>query len=104
MLLNPKVIIEVLSPTTEAFDRGEKFLRYRTYLESLTDYIVVAQDKPLIEHFSLQSDGKWVIAATATDLAETVALPSIDCALNLGDVYDRIVFPVEEEEPPSDNE
>src|SRR5215216_3648096 len=52
VLLNPKIIIEVLSPSTEAFDRGEKFLRYRTYLESLTDYIVVAQDYALIEHFS----------------------------------------------------
>ena len=49
VLTNPTVIIEVLSPTTGEFDRGEKFIRYRTYLPSLQDYLVVAQDKPLIE-------------------------------------------------------
>ena len=63
-LLNPQVIIEVLSPDTEAFDLGEKFRRYRTYIESLTDYVLVAQDQPLIEHFARQENGQWVIAAT----------------------------------------
>jgi Uma2 family endonuclease len=92
VLINPKVIIEVLSPTTEAFDRGEKFLRYRTYLDSLTDYIVVAQSMPLIEHFARQANGQWVIAATATELADTVVLDSIGCTLRLSDVYDRVVF------------
>ncbi|MEK6324491.1 MAG: Uma2 family endonuclease [Acidobacteriota bacterium] len=93
VLLNPKVIIEVLSPTTEAFDRGEKFLRYRTCLDSLTDYVVVSQSMTLIEHFERQTNGQWVIAATATELSETVTLSSIDCALRLTEVYDRIVFP-----------
>lgn len=92
VLINPKVIIEVLSPTTEAFDRGEKFLRYCTYLDSLTDYIVVAQSMPLIEHFARQANGQWVIAATATELADTVVLDSIGCTLRLSDVYDRVVF------------
>jgi Uma2 family endonuclease len=91
VLINPKVI-EVLSPTTEAFDRGEKFLRYCTYLDSLTDYIVVAQSMPLIEHFARQANGQWVIAATATELADTVVLDSIGCTLRLSDVYDRVVF------------
>jgi Uma2 family endonuclease len=107
VLLNPQVIIEVLSPTTEAFDRGEKFLRYRTHLESLTDYVVVAQNRPLVEHYSRQANGQWLIAAPAIDLADTVALTSIGCALSLRDVYDRIVFPApedEDEEPaPSTN-
>lgn len=48
VLLNPTVVIEVLSPTTEAFDRGEKFWRYRTYLSSLTDYLMVSQSMPMI--------------------------------------------------------
>ena len=100
VLLNPKLIIEVLSPTTEAFDRGEKFLRYRTYLDSLTDYVVVAQSMPLVEHFELQN-GQWVIAATATELSETVVLSSIGCTLRLSEVYDRIVFPEETPELPS---
>jgi len=101
VLLNPKVIIEVLSPTTEAFDRGEKFLRYRTYLDSLTDYVVVAQSMPLVEHFERQPNGQWVIATTATALSETVALNSIDCALRLSEVYDRIVFPAPLDDEPT---
>jgi len=102
VLLNPKVIIEVLSPSTEAFDRTEKFARYRTYLDSLTDYILVAQSEPLIEHFARDETGQLVIAATATDLSESVVLNSIGCTLRLVDVYDRIVFPeamLEESEP-----
>lgn len=104
VLLNPKIIIEVLSPTTEAFDRGEKFLRYRTYLESLTDYVVVAQSMPRVEHFTRQPNGKWLIAVSATDLTESVALSSIDCELRVRQVYDRIVFPApaDEEPDPSD--
>ncbi len=102
VLLNPKVIVEVLSPTTEAFDRGEKFLRYRTYLDSLTDYVVVAQSMPLVEHFERQPNGQWVIAATATELSETVVLGSIDCTLRLSEVYDRVVFSVPSDDvPPS---
>jgi len=105
VLLNPKVIIEVLSPTTEAFDRGEKFLRYRTHIESLTDYLVVAQDRPLIEHFARQSNGQWVIAATATEISQSVELTSIDCVLPLSEVYDRIVFPApsDEDADPADS-
>jgi Uma2 family endonuclease len=97
VLLNPQVIIEVLSPTTEAFDRSEKFLRYRTHLESLTDYVIVAQDRPLVEHYSRQAKGQWLITY-ATDLANTVMLTSAGCALNLRDLYDRIEFPPPEDE------
>ena len=106
VLVNPTVIIEVLSPSTEAFDRGEKFVRYRTNLESLTDYVVVAQNRPLVEHFARQPNGQWVIAATATELSETVVLSSLGCTLRLSDVYDRIVFPepAEEEPTPPDTE
>ncbi len=92
VLLNPKVIIEVLSPSTEAFDRGEKFARYREHLDSLTDYVVVAQSQPLIEHFAQDENGQWVIAATATDLSASVVINSIGCTLKLSEVYDRIVF------------
>ena len=92
VLLNPKVIIEVLSPSTEAFDRGEKFARYREHLDSLTDYVVVAQSQPLVEHFARDENGQWVIAATATDLSQNVVLSSIGCTLRLAEVYDRIVF------------
>lgn len=93
VLVNPKAIIEVLSPTTEAFDRGEKFARYQEHLDSLTDYVVVAQSIPLVEHFARQPNGEWVTGAKATELSDTVILSSINCTLRLSEVYDRIVFP-----------
>ena len=92
VLINPKVIIEVLSPTTEAFDRGEKFASYRMHLDSLTDYFVVAQSQPLVEHFARDEKGGWMIAVTVTELSDSVAINSIACTLRLSDVYDRIVF------------
>jgi len=86
-LLNPTVIFEVLSPTTEAYDRGEKFARYRR-LASLTDYVLVAQDRPRIERFVRDGDD-WVL--TAFDgLDATVTLASIGCELRLGDVYAKV--------------
>jgi Uma2 family endonuclease len=101
VLINPKVIIEVLSPSTEAFDRGEKFARYSEHLDSLTDYVVVAQSQPLIEHFARDANGVWVIAATATDPSEGVVLSSIGCTLRLSDVYDRIAFAVASDDEPT---
>src|ERR1700682_4990288 len=59
VILNPTVIVEVLSPTTEAFDRGEKFARFKTWNLTLQDYLLVSQDQPQIEHFGRQFDGGW---------------------------------------------
>jgi len=87
-LLNPTVIIEVLSKTTEAYGRGEKFAQYRT-LESLSDYLLVAQDIARIEHFTRQADGAWLFAERS-GLDATVVIPSIQCQLRLADVYDKI--------------
>ena len=92
VVLNPILIIEVLSPSTEAFDRGEKFRRYRTYLESLSDYVLVSQSMPLIEHYRRQSNDKWLLTS-AGDLDGSLRLASIDCTLRLAEVYDRISFP-----------
>ncbi len=86
-LLNPTVIFEVLSPSTEAYDRSEKFAHYLR-LESLREYLMVAQDKLRIEHYVRQSH-QWVLTVTTT-LDEVVELPSIDCRLIARDVYDRI--------------
>ena len=99
VLLNSTVIIEVLSPTTEAFDRGKKFRRYRMHIPTLTDYIVVSQDRPLIEHFARQDNGQWVIAASVEELSESLSIASIGCALRLSDVYDRVTFPPEPPDP-----
>ncbi|MGH9938563.1 MAG: Uma2 family endonuclease [Blastocatellia bacterium] len=98
VLINPRVIIEVLSPSTEDFDSDEKFRRYRTFNPSLTDYLVVAQDRPLIEHFARQENGQWVIAASVTELSGSVHIASVNCTLQLAEVYDRVKFPEEEEE------
>ena len=86
-LLNPTVIVEVLSPSTEAKDRGEKFLRYRQ-IESLTDYLLIAQDERRVEQFTKQWDGSWRLVETF-DTGE-MRLDSIGCILTLADVYNKV--------------
>jgi len=97
VLLNPAVIIEVLSPSTEAFDRGEKWSRYQSWLPSLTHYVLVSQAKPQLEHFLRQPNDEWLYSSVK-ELAGSLQLASIDCTLRLAEVYDRIVFPVESPE------
>jgi Uma2 family endonuclease len=92
ILTNPAVVFEVLSPSTEAYDRGEKFLRYRTQIETLREYILVSQHRPLVEHYVRQPDGSWSYSS-AGGLDAAVNLSSIDCRLPLSEIYDRIVFP-----------
>jgi Uma2 family endonuclease len=98
VLINPTVIVEVLSPSTEAFDRGEKFRRYRAWLPTLTDYLLVAQDRPLIDHYHRQEEGTWALHALE-GLQDHVQLETIGCTVPLADVYERIVFPQAEGEP-----
>lgn len=90
IILNPVLIIEVLSPSTEAFDRGAKFQAYQT-IESLKEYVLVAQDSPTIEQFVRQADGKWTYTAV-TGLESSIVLPSVECTLNLSAVYDKVDF------------
>ncbi len=90
IILNPVLVIEVLSPSTEAFDRGAKFHAYQT-LDSLKEYLLIAQDKPVVEQFVRQEDGKWTYVATF-GLESSVSLPSIECSLNLSAVYDKVDF------------
>jgi Uma2 family endonuclease len=89
-LLNPTVIVEVLSPTTESYDRGKKFGHYRR-LESLKEYVLVAQDEVFVERFSRQGD-IWQLADW-TSIDETLSLASIDCHVPLREIYVRIEFP-----------
>ncbi len=95
IVLNPKAIFEVLSPSTEAFDRGEKFTRLQTCNPSLTDYVLVSQDRPQIEHYERQADGEWTYRLHL-GLEAAVAVASIGCTLMLKDVYDRVVFATNE--------
>jgi Uma2 family endonuclease len=93
VLLNPTVIFEVLSRSTQSYDRGEKFERYKS-IETLRDYVLVSQDRPRLEHFSRQTDGTWSHAELdGTDAA--LALDSINCRVALADIYDRIDSPAE---------
>jgi Uma2 family endonuclease len=78
-LLNPTVIIEVLSPTTEPYDRGRTFEQYRT-LESLREYLLISQDHPLVEQFLRQEADAWLLKATA-GFGEVVSLPSVQCEI-----------------------
>lgn len=92
VILNPKVIIEVLSPSTELYDRGEKFASFRQ-LESLTDYLLISQDKVRIEHYVRH--GKFWLLSEESDLANSIAIESIECTLPLNEVYARVQFPTE---------
>ena len=89
-LLNPIVVIEVLSPSTEAFDRGEKFAHYRQ-LPSLQESVLVAQDKILVEHYHRQ-EKRWILTDFQTR-DEVLLLPSVQCELPLQDIYERVTFP-----------
>ena len=88
IILNPLLVIEVLSKSTEAFDRGGKFLAYQQ-LESLQEYLLVAQDRAAVEQFVRQTDGTWTYRA-AVGLEGSLALPSVECALALSAVYDKV--------------
>jgi Uma2 family endonuclease len=89
-LLNPTLLIEVLSDSTEAYDRGKKFEHYRT-LNSLTDYLLVAQDNHRVDYYVRQPDGKWLFSAF-TNLQDIIEISSIECALPLSEIYDKVEF------------
>jgi Uma2 family endonuclease len=88
-LLNPTLIVEVLSPTTEAYDRSDKFDHYRQ-MESLQEYVLIAQDRPRLEHYARQTGGQQWLLTVFRDLQEHAPLPSIDCELALAEVYDKV--------------
>ena len=91
-LLNPTVIIEVLSKRTELKDRGDKFIEYRG-LESLKDYILVSQNKMRVEHYTRQPNDEWILHRDLTSPTEKLAIESIGCEILLSAVYERVKFP-----------
>jgi Uma2 family endonuclease len=93
VLLNPTALVEVLSPSTASFDRGEKFYRYRTWLPSLRDYVLVAQDQPLVEHSRRMEDERLWMLQTLQGLNAVLELETVQCRVPLLDIYDRVVFP-----------
>ena len=86
---NPTLIVEVLSPSTEAYDRGKKFGHYRT-IDPLQEVVLVAQDRISVERFARQPEGAWLLSE-AKRLDDRLVLPSIGCELCLADVYDRVL-------------
>lgn len=87
-LINPTVIIEVLSPSTERYDRGVKFRHYRT-METLQEYLLIAQDRKHIEHYTRQPSGQWLFEeATLADAQ--ICLSSVDCTLSVQDTYEKV--------------
>jgi len=91
VLLNPRVIFEVLSPSTEKFDRGAKFMRYQSKLPSLSDYILVSQDVPFVEHYARQTGGGWLyVSIFGTE--NSLRIDSIDCTVKLDEIYERVEF------------
>lgn len=87
---NPVVIIEILSDSTERYDRGTKFQNYRT-IDTLRDYILIAQDHHHIEHFSRQDGGLWVLQEATSD-TDSIRILSIECTLSVQDVYEKVEF------------
>lgn len=91
MLVNPALIIEVLSDSTEAFDRGDKFSYYKS-IESFTEYLLVAQHRPHVTQFVKHGDGFW-INTEFNDLNDAVELRSVPCRLPLESIYRGVEFP-----------
>jgi Uma2 family endonuclease len=90
LLVNPIIIWEVLSPSTEAYDRGDKFTFYKS-IASFKEYILIAQHRPHVSHYVKQSTDSWN-QVEYNDLNDVVSLRSVDCMLALANVYDGITF------------
>ena len=89
-LLNPQLVVEVLSLKTEAFDRGQKFAHYRS-IPSLLEYVLVSQREPLVERFTRQADGSWNLVVFS-GLDATVYFESVDAVVPLAEIYENVEF------------
>lgn len=96
-VVNPTLIVEVLSPSTEAYDRGKKFEHYRRIL-SLREYVLISQDTPRVERFSRNDDGTWTLAI-ANQLDQAIELTSLDVKLPLAEVFRKVDFADQVAEP-----
>ena len=93
-LMNPTVLVEVLSPSTEAYDRGKKFGHYRR-IASLREYVLVAQDRVSVERYARRG-ADWVLTER-TGLDEALRLDSIDCEVSIREIYAKVELPVEDD-------
>jgi Uma2 family endonuclease len=93
VISNPQVVVEVLSGSTELFDRGAKFAGYRS-LPSLVDYLLVAQDQARIEHYTRGTDGTWVLRELGPGM--TLRLTAISGEIKIDDIYRKVALPAQE--------
>jgi len=91
-VMNPTLVVEVTSPSTEADDRGEKFSQYRS-VNSLSEYVLISSVRMQVESFYKQPDGVWAIGPTLTRIDSAVRLRSLEIDLPLADIYAQVVLP-----------
>jgi Uma2 family endonuclease len=92
VLVNPTVLLEVLSPSTEGYDRGEKFQGYRSYLPTLTTYLLVSQETPHIDVYAREREGTWRLHSVH-GLDASLHVAALDWTVTMADIYERVVFP-----------
>ena len=97
MVENPIVLVEVLSPTTEAYDRGEKFVHYQG-LPSLNDYLIISQETMRVEQYVRQNDDQWLLSVHSGPEA-SVRLVSTECTLLVAEIYERVEVSAERNAP-----
>lgn len=90
VLVNPSLIIEILSESTEAYNRGQKFLSYKS-IDSFREYLLVAQDRPYITHYVRQADGSW-LRFDIEGLESEIDLVTIQCKITLREIYALVEF------------
>lgn len=91
MLLNPSLIVEILSTSTEAFERGSKFTYYKS-IESFSDYLLVSTERPNVAQFIKQADGSWK-HYEFDDLEQRVKIESLECEIEMREIYENVIFP-----------
>lgn len=91
-IINPTVLLEVLSDSTEAYDRGGKWAHYQR-LDSLQEYVLVSQNEARVERYVRQSDGQWLYSRT-DGVESDIPLDSLGCRLPLAEIYARVTFPL----------
>nr|RNJ65346.1 MAG: Uma2 family endonuclease [Leptolyngbya sp. IPPAS B-1204] len=101
VIYHPCLIVEVLSPSTEAFDRGKKFRHYRQ-IETLKEYVLIDADRMNVECYRINEKGKWELTAYSPEASE-VELTSIDFACPITLLYEDVVFPEDNSDEISDN-
>ena len=89
-LLNPTLIVEVLSPSTEAYDRGRKFEHYRS-IDTLREYLLISSDRVLAERFTRQQAGQWLFTSFS-DSADAIDLESVGCRVTVAALYEKVDF------------